>query len=41
MTMDLLIRDATVIDGSGAPRFGADVAIDGGKIVAVGNQPKR
>jgi N-acyl-D-aspartate/D-glutamate deacylase len=36
MTMDLIIRNAVVIDGSGAPRFGADVAIAGGKIAAVG-----
>ncbi len=36
MPLDLIIRDAMVIDGSGAPRFGADVGIDGGKIVAVG-----
>ena len=36
MAADLIIRDAVVIDGSGAPRFGADVAIAGGKIAAVG-----
>src|SRR5579885_681389 len=36
MALDLIIRGGTVIDGSGAPRFGADVAIAGGKIVAVG-----
>ena len=36
MPLDLIIRDAMVIDGSGAPRFGGDVGIDGGKIVAVG-----
>jgi N-acyl-D-amino-acid deacylase len=35
MALDLIIRDATVIDGSGAPRFGADVAIADGKIAAV------
>ncbi len=33
---DLLIRNGTVIDGSGAPGFTADVAIDGDCIVAVG-----
>lgn len=33
---DLLLKDATVIDGSGLPRFGADVAIAGGCIVEVG-----
>jgi N-acyl-D-amino-acid deacylase len=36
MALDLIIRDAVVIDGSGATRFGADVAISGGKIAAVG-----
>jgi N-acyl-D-amino-acid deacylase len=36
MALDLIIRDGVVIDGSGAPRFGADVGIAGGKIVAVG-----
>lgn len=33
---DLLIRSATVIDGSGAPRQTADVAMIGDKIAAVG-----
>ncbi|MGH7043787.1 MAG: N-acyl-D-amino-acid deacylase family protein [Acetobacteraceae bacterium] len=33
---DLIFRDATVIDGSGAPRFTADVAVDGDRIAAVG-----
>ncbi len=33
---DLVIRGATVIDGSGAPAFGADVAVDGGIITEVG-----
>jgi N-acyl-D-amino-acid deacylase len=32
----LLLRGGTVIDGSGAPRFGADVRIEGERIVAVG-----
>jgi len=36
MALDLIIRDGLVIDGSGAPRFGADVGIAGGKIAAVG-----
>jgi len=26
---DMIIRDATVFDGSGAPRFKADVAVTG------------
>ena len=29
----------TVIDGSGAPRFAGDVAVDGDKITAVGAVP--
>ena len=36
MTTDLLVRGATVIDGSGADGVVADVAIDAGRIVAVG-----
>ncbi len=34
---DLLIRGGTVIDGSGAPGFQANVAIQDGKVVKVGN----
>lgn len=33
---DLLIKNGTVIDGTGAPRRRADVAVVGGKIAAVG-----
>ena len=33
---DLVIRNGTVIDGSGAPRRVADVAVQGGRIAALG-----
>jgi N-acyl-D-aspartate/D-glutamate deacylase len=33
---DLLIRAGTIIDGSGTPAFTGDVAIEGGRIAAVG-----
>ncbi|MSQ55207.1 MAG: amidohydrolase [Betaproteobacteria bacterium] len=36
MAFDLLIRNGTLIDGTGAPQRSADVAISGGKIVEVG-----
>ncbi len=36
MTHDTVIRNGDVVDGSGAGRFRADVAIDGGRIVEVG-----
>src|SRR3546814_9109625 len=32
---DLLIRNGTVIDGSGHPGYRADVAIQGGRIAAI------
>jgi len=34
---DLLIRGGTIIDGTKAPRFDADIAIDGGRIASVGD----
>jgi N-acyl-D-aspartate/D-glutamate deacylase len=38
---DLVIRGGTVVDGTGAARYVADVALDGGLITAVGpNLPK-
>ena len=36
---DLILRGATVIDGTRAPRFGADVAVEGGRIAAIGSVP--
>ena len=38
---DLLIRGGSIVDGTGTPRFGGDVAIDGGVITAVGHVPER
>jgi N-acyl-D-amino-acid deacylase len=34
---DLIIRDATVFDGLGTPRFEADIGVTGDRIVAVGD----
>ncbi len=39
MVYDLLIRNANVLDGSGAPHFRADVAIQGERICAIGEMP--
>jgi N-acyl-D-aspartate/D-glutamate deacylase len=36
MAFDLVIRNGTVIDGAGGPRFEADVAVDGERIAAIG-----
>ncbi len=37
MRCDLIIRDATIIDGSGGPRFTGDVGVTGDTIAAVGD----
>ncbi len=36
MTIDLVIRNGTVVDGTGSPPRRADVAVEGDRIVAVG-----
>src|SRR3981189_767567 len=37
MKFDLLIRNATLIDGTRAPRFEADIGVSSGKIVSIGS----
>lgn len=34
---DLLIRNATIVDGTGAPRFGGDIGIRGDRIARIGD----
>jgi N-acyl-D-aspartate/D-glutamate deacylase len=41
MTADLVIRNGTVVDGTGGPAVRLDVAIDGDRIVAVGDDVGR
>ncbi|MGA2410754.1 MAG: amidohydrolase family protein, partial [Candidatus Binataceae bacterium] len=36
MSYDLVIKNGTVVDGSGAPRYRADIAVDGDRIVEIG-----
>ena len=38
---ELVIRGGTVVDGTGAPSAPADVAVDGGRITAVGQVDER
>jgi len=37
LTCDLIVRDATIFDGTGAPRRRGDVGVNGDRIVAVGD----
>ena len=36
MDYDLLIRNATVVDGTRAPRYEADIAVNNGRVAAIG-----
>jgi len=36
MAYDLIIRNGTIVDGSGKPRFHGDVAIKGSRVAEVG-----
>lgn len=36
MAYDVLIKNGTIVDGTGAPRYRADVAVASGKIAAIG-----
>ena len=36
MAWSLLVKDGTVVDGSGAPGLVADVALEGDRIAAIG-----
>ncbi|MGH6691344.1 MAG: hypothetical protein ACREF4_11790, partial [Gammaproteobacteria bacterium] len=36
MGLDLLIRNGTIVDGSGAARYRGDVGIEGDRIVEIG-----
>jgi N-acyl-D-aspartate/D-glutamate deacylase len=37
MTCDLLIRNGTIVDGTGAPQYQADIAVTNGRIVEIGS----
>ncbi len=36
MAFDLLIRNGTIVDGSGLPRFCADIGVADGRIAEIG-----
>ena len=36
MSYDLIIRNGTIVDGTGASRFPGDIAVKGGKIAQIG-----
>lgn len=38
---DLVIRNGTIIDGTGAPRYPGDIAVSGGRIAAIGRDLPR
>ena len=41
MRYDLIVRNGTIVDGTRAPRYRADLAITGDRIAAIGNQNEK